>query len=205
MLYNAKILSKDNYLLKNIGVVDPESIDDYIERGGYEGAKKALGMADKEIIDVVSESGLIGRGGACFPTGRKWEFTYNVKDADQKYIICNADEGEPGTVKDRVLLEGDPHKLIEGMIIAGYAIGATKGFIYIRGEYRRSIDTMNQAIAMATEKGFLGKNIQDSGFDFELRVAEGGGAYVCGEETALIESIEGKEESRDLNLRFLRS
>jgi len=191
MKYNAKILSTDNVLLKNVGVIDPLKVDEYVAKGGYEGLKKALGMDRKEIIEVVSDSGLRGRGGANFPTGRKWMFTYNA-DADQKYIIINADEGEPGTVKDRVLMEGDPHQLIEGIVIAAYAIGATKGFIYVRGEYRESINTIRKAIAAAVEKGFLGEKILGTDFSFELSVAEGGGAYVCGEETALIDSIEGK-------------
>ncbi len=191
MKYNAKILSTDNVLLKNIGNIDPLKIEEYVTSGGYEALKKTVSMDRKEVIDVVSDSGLRGRGGANFPTGRKWLFTYNAQ-ADQKYIICNADEGEPGTVKDRILMEGDPHQLIEGITIAAYAIGATKGFIYIRGEYRDSINTVNAAIKQAEEKGMLGKNILGSGFDFELSVAMGGGAYICGEETALIDSMEGK-------------
>ncbi|HPM46412.1 MAG TPA: NADH-quinone oxidoreductase subunit NuoF [bacterium] len=191
MKFNTKILSTDNVLLKNIGSIDPLKIDDYIAAGGYEALKKAVKMDRKEIIDVVSDSGLRGRGGANFPTGRKWLFTYNTQ-ADQKYLVINADEGEPGTIKDRVLMEGDPHQIIEGMVIAAYAIGATKGFIYIRGEYSDSIKTMNAAIKQAEEKGMLGKNILNSGFDFEMSVAMGGGAYVCGEETALIDSMEGK-------------
>jgi len=193
MNYNAKILSadKDHVLLKNVGKIDPMSIDAYVKAGGYEGLKKALAMDPKKVIDEVSESGLRGRGGANFPTGRKWTFTAGAK-ADQKYIICNADEGEPGTVKDRILMEGDPHQMIEGIVIGAYAIGATKGFIYIRGEYRKSIETIEKAIADAEKKNFLGKGILGSKFDFELRVVEGGGAYVCGDETALIESIEGK-------------
>jgi NADP-reducing hydrogenase subunit HndC len=191
MKFNTKILSTDNVLLKNIGSIDPLKVDDYIAAGGYEALKKAVKMDRKEIIDVVSDSGLRGRGGANFPTGRKWLFTYNA-NADQKYLIINADEGEPGTIKDRILMEGDPHQIIEGMVIAAYAIGATKGFIYIRGEYCDSIKTMNAAIKQATEKGMLGKNILNSGFDFEMSVAMGGGAYICGEETALIDSMEGK-------------
>lgn len=191
MKYNTKILSTDNVLLKNVGVIDPLKIDEYVAKGGYEALKKALKMDRKEIIDTVSDSGLRGRGGANFPTGRKWMFTYNAK-ADQKYLIVNADEGEPGTIKDRILMEGDPQQLIEGMIIAAYAIGASKGFIYVRGEYRDSIKTLRKAIAQAEEKGYLGKNILKSDFSFELSVAEGGGAYICGEETALIDSIEGK-------------
>lgn len=183
MNYNAKILSTDNVILKNVGVIDPANIEDAIKAGAYEGLKKALKLDAKKIIDEVTESGLSGRGGAFFPAGRKWSFTFAAK-ADQKYLICNADEGEPGTVKDRILMEGDPHQLIEGMAIAAYAIGATKGFIYIRGEYRKSIETMQNAIDQAEKKNLLG--------NFKLLIAEGGGAYVCGDETALIESIEGK-------------
>jgi len=193
MNYHAKILSaeKDHVLLKNVGKIDPMSIDAYIKAGGYEGLRKALAMDPQKVIEEVSESGLRGRGGANFPTGRKWTFTANAK-ADQKYIICNADEGEPGTMKDRILMEGDPHQVIEGIIIGAYAVGATKGFIYIRGEYRKSIETITKAIADAEKKGFIGRGILGSKFDFELYVAEGGGAYICGDETALIESIEGK-------------
>ncbi|MFO7736717.1 MAG: NADH-quinone oxidoreductase subunit NuoF [bacterium] len=191
MDFNTKILSDNNNILSNVGKINPLKIEDYIENGGYKSLEKALNMDQKEVIDTVSDSGLKGRGGAKFPTGRKWMFSYSAK-ADQKYMICNADEGEPGTVKDRVLMEGDPHKLIEGMAIAAYAIGATKGFIYVRGEYRKSIKTLKTAIKQAEEKNLLGKDILGSGFDLELSIAEGGGAYVCGEETALIESIEGK-------------
>ena len=191
MKYNAKILSTDNVLLKNVGVIDPLKVDEYVANGGYEALKKVVGMDRKEVIDVVSDSGLRGRGGANFPTGRKWMFTYNAQ-ADQKYIIINADEGEPGTVKDRILMEGDPHQIIEGIVIGAYAIGATKGFIYVRGEYREPINTLRKAIEAAEEKGFLGEKILGTDFNFELSVAEGGGAYVCGEETALIDSIEGK-------------
>jgi NADH-quinone oxidoreductase subunit F len=190
MNYNAKILSTDNVLLKNVGRIDPLSVDAYVKAGGYEGLKKALAMEPKKVVDLVTETDLLGRGGAFFPAGKKWSFTAGAK-ADAKYIICNADEGEPGTVKDRVLMEGDPHQIVEGIVIAAYAIGASKGFIYIRGEYRKSIDAIRQAIADAEKNNFLGKKILGSKFDFELLVAEGGGAYICGDETALIESIEG--------------
>jgi NADH-quinone oxidoreductase subunit F len=191
MNYNAKILSDNNILLKNIGKIDPQNINEALKNGGYNALRKALKLSSKEIIDEVMDSGLKGRGGAGFPTGRKWLFTYNAK-SEQKYLICNADEGEPGTVKDRIFMEGDPHLLIEGMIITAYAIGATKSFIYVRGEYSKSIETLQNAIIQAKENNFLGKNILGSGFDFEIEIASGGGAYVCGEETALIESIEGK-------------
>jgi NADH-quinone oxidoreductase subunit F len=179
-------------VLKNAGVIDPENINEYIANDGYMAMGKVLSeMQPKDVIDVVKDSNLRGRGGAAFPTGTKWGFTYNT-DADQKYVICNADEGEPGTFKDRLIMEGDPHLVIEAMVICGYAIKATKGFIYIRGEYKLSIDRIKKAIKDATELNLLGKNIMGSGFDFELEVCLGGGAYVCGEETALIESIEGK-------------
>ncbi len=191
MNYNAKILSSNHVLLKNIGKIDPLDIEAYIKAGGYEGLKKAIVMSAKKVIDEVTDTNLLGRGGAFFPAGKKWSFTYSAK-ADQKYIICNADEGEPGTVKDRVLMEGDPHQVIEGVVIGAYAIGASKGFVYVRGEYRKSIETMNKAIADAEKKGFLGKDILGSQFGFELNIVEGGGAYVCGDETALIESIESK-------------
>ncbi|HIP92064.1 MAG TPA: NADH-quinone oxidoreductase subunit NuoF, partial [Thermotoga sp.] len=148
-------------------------------------------MTPEDVIEEIKKSGLRGRGGAGFPTGIKWEFTAKAK-GDQKYILCNADEGEPGTFKDRLIMEGDPHSLIEGMIIAGYAVGATRGYIYIRGEYHSSIDIIRKAIKDAYEYGFLGENILGSNFSFDLSVRLGAGAYVAGEETALIESIEGK-------------
>jgi NADH-quinone oxidoreductase subunit F len=179
-------------VLKNCGVINPESIDEYIAVGGYEATAKALNtMKPQEVVDEVKNSGLAGRGGAAFPTGLKWEFALRTA-GDQKYVICNADEGEPGTFKDRLILEGDPHKLIEGMIIAGYAIGASKGYVYIRGEYALSIERLEKAIADARAYGLLGENILDSGFAFDIAVMKGAGAYVCGEETALIESLEGK-------------
>ncbi|MBN1478744.1 NADH-quinone oxidoreductase subunit NuoF [candidate division KSB1 bacterium] len=185
-------------VLKNAGVIDPESIDEYIAHDGYEALGKALTeMKPDDVIDEVKKSGLQGRGGAFFPTGLKWSFAA-AEESDQKYIICNADEGEPGTFKDRLILEGDPHCVIEGMVLAGYAVGATQGYVYIRGEYRMSIDRLNRAIKQARANGLLGENIFDSGFSFDLEVREGAGAYICGEETALIESIEGKRgEPRD--------
>ncbi|MBA4417593.1 MAG: NADH-quinone oxidoreductase subunit NuoF [Syntrophus sp. (in: bacteria)] len=179
-------------VLKNCGFINPESIDEAIAADGYQAAAKALSsMKPDEIIAEVKHAGLTGRGGAAFPTGLKWEFASKV-DNPVKYIVCNADEGEPGTFKDRLILEGDPHKLIESMIIGGYATGATKGFVYIRGEYELSIERLEKAIADARSYGLLGTNIFDSGFDFDITVMKGAGAYVCGEETALIESIEGK-------------
>jgi len=185
-------------VLKNAGVIDPESIEEYIAHDGYEALGKALTeMKPEDVIEEVKKSGMQGRGGAFFPTGLKWSFAA-VEDKEQKYIVCNADEGEPGTFKDRLILEGDPHSIIEGMALAGYAVGATMGYVYIRGEYKMSIDRLNRAIEQAKENGLLGENLFDSGFTFNLEVREGAGAYICGEETALIESIEGKRgEPRD--------
>jgi NADH-quinone oxidoreductase subunit F len=177
-------------VLRNSGIIDPENIDEYIAREGYEAVGKAFSLKPEGVIEEIKKSGLIGRGGAGFPTAMKWGFAHNAP-GDQKYIICNADEGEPGTFKDRLILEGDPHKLIEGMIIAGYAIGATKGFVYIRGEYSLSIERLEKAIAQARQYELLGDNILESGFSFDMAVMKGAGAYVCGEETALIESLEG--------------
>ena len=178
-------------VLRNSGIINPESIDEYIANEGYEATAKAFTLKPEGVIEEIKQSGLVGRGGAAFPTAMKWDFARKAP-GDQKYIICNADEGEPGTFKDRLILEGDPHKLIEGMIIAGYAIGATKGFVYIRGEYSLSIERLEKAIAQARQYGLLGDNILESGFSFDLSVMKGAGAYVCGEETALIESLEGK-------------
>ncbi|HHY46545.1 MAG TPA: NADH-quinone oxidoreductase subunit NuoF [Firmicutes bacterium] len=178
-------------VLRNCGMIDPDSIDEYIARDGYRALAKCLTeMTPGEVIDAVKESGLLGRGGAAFPTGVKWSFTARAT-ANQKYVVCNADEGEPGTFKDRLILEGDPHSIIEGMAIAGYAVGADKGFIYIRGEYVLSIERLERAIQKAREYGLLGEDILGSGFDFDIEVRKGAGAYVCGEETALIESMEG--------------
>jgi NADH-quinone oxidoreductase subunit F len=186
-----RVAEETRIVLKNVGEIDPTRIEEYIARDGYFALAKALQMKPGEIIEEIKRSGLRGRGGAGFPTGLKWEFTYKVS-ADQKYVLCNADEGEPGTFKDRLIMEGDPHSLIEGMIIAGYAVGATKGYIYIRGEYHSSIEILKKAIEQAYEYGFLGENILGSGFNFDLKIRLGAGAYVAGEETALIESIEGK-------------
>jgi NADH-quinone oxidoreductase subunit F len=182
---------KGRIILDNIGRIDPESIEEYIATGGYEALGKALAMKPEEVIKIVKDSMLKGRGGAGFPTGLKWSFVAGAK-GDQKYVICNADEGEPGTFKDRLIMEGDPHKVLEGMAICGYAVGATVGVIYIRGEYAISVKHIKKAIEDAKALGLLGKDIFSSGFDFDVRVNLGAGAYVCGEETALIESIEGK-------------
>lgn len=179
-------------VLRNCGIINPENIDEYIAEGGYEAIAKALhNMTPEEVVNEIKASGLMGRGGAGFPTGLKWEFAIKTP-GDEKFVICNADEGEPGTFKDRLILEGDPHKLIEGMLIAGYAIKANTGFVYIRGEYGLSIERIEKAIADARSYGLLGKNILDSNFSFDIFVKKGAGAYVCGEETALIESLEGK-------------
>jgi len=179
-------------VLRNCGVIDPESIDEYIERGGYEALQKVIkDMSPVDVIDEIKESGLRGRGGAGFPTGLKWQFAYN-NYADKKYVICNADEGDPGAFMDRSVLEGDPHEVLEGMLIAAYAIGSDTGFIYCRAEYPLAVKRLRIAIEKAKEKGFIGKNILGSDFDFDLTVYEGAGAFVCGEETALMKSIEGK-------------
>lgn len=177
--------------LRNCGYINPDDIDEYIARDGYRGLGKALlEMSPKDVIDEMILSGLRGRGGGGFPSGSKWNFAYN-NDSDQKYVICNADEGDPGAFMDRALLEGDPHSILEGLIISGYAIGADKGFVYVRIEYPTAIEKLKTAIAQAKEYGLLGKNIFGSGFDFDIEIRLGAGAFVCGEETALIASIEG--------------
>lgn len=178
--------------LKNCGVINPENIDEYIAFDGYKALEKALKeMTPDEIIDVISKSGLRGRGGAGFPTGKKWEFT-KAAENEQKYVVCNADEGDPGAFMDRSILEGDPHSVLEAMSIAAYCIGANKGFIYVRAEYPIAVKRLQIAIDQARDYGILGKNIFDSGFDFDIEIRLGAGAFVCGEETALLESIEGK-------------
>ncbi len=179
-------------VLKNRGTIDPESIDEYIARDGYMAAAKALlEMTPEEIVEEVKTSGLRGRGGAGFPTGLKWEFASREK-SDLKYVLCNADEGDPGAFMDRSVLEADPHALLEGMLIAARAIGASRGYIYCRAEYPLALRRLDIAIAAARDYGLLGENILDSGFDFDLEVYQGAGAFVCGEETALMHSIEGK-------------
>ncbi|AKL98108.1 NADH-ubiquinone oxidoreductase-F iron-sulfur binding region domain-containing protein [Endomicrobium proavitum] len=179
-------------VLKQCGVVDPENIDEYIFDGGYRAAKKAcIDMTDKEICDVVLAAGLRGRGGGGFPTGKKWDLT-RVQQRDKKYIICNGDEGDPGAFMDRSVMEGNPHSVIEGMIIAAKAIGADEGYVYVRTEYGLAVERMKKAVEAAVQKGVLGKNIFGSAHNFTLHVMEGAGAFVCGEETALIASIEGK-------------
>ena len=178
--------------LRNCGAIDPENIDEYIAVDGYKGLTKALTqMTPEEVIAEVLKSGLRGRGGAGFPTGKKWEFTAKAQ-GDQKYVCCNADEGDPGAFMDRSILEGDPHAVIEAMAIAGYAVGATQGYIYVRAEYPIAVQRLEIAIKQAREYGLLGENILDTGFNFDLDIRLGAGAFVCGEETALMTSIEGK-------------
>lgn len=174
-----------------VGIIDPRSIADYVAHGGFEGLKQALAMAPDDIVETVTQSGLRGRGGAAFPTGIKWK-TVATTPAAQKYIVCNADEGDSGTFSDRLLMEGDPCTLIEGMTIAGLAVGASDGYLYIRSEYPQAIQTMQYAIDAARAAGWLGADIQGSGHSFDLEIRVGAGAYICGEETSLLESIEGK-------------
>ena len=177
--------------LRNCGIIDPESIDDYLSVRGYEALAKVLtDMSPAQVIDEVKRAGLRGRGGAGFPTGLKWELTAKQPDAE-KYVICNADEGDPGAFMDRSAIEGDPHTVLEGMIIGGYAIGSKKGIIYIRAEYPLAIKRLEKALAAARSEGMLGENILGSNFSFDIEIRLGAGAFVCGEETALIQSIEG--------------
>lgn len=176
--------------LRNCGVIDPEDIRDYILYDGYKALKKVLNMTQQEVIDVVKNSGLRGRGGGGFSTGLKWQFTLNNK-SDEKYVVCNADEGDPGAFMDRSILEGDPHSIVEAMAICGYAIGADKGLVYIRAEYPLAVNRLKISIKEARESGLLGKKIFDSEFNFDIEIKYGAGAFVCGEETALIHSMEG--------------
>ena len=177
--------------LRNCGVIDPENINEYIAMDGYQALAKCLTeYTPDEVIQIVKDSGLRGRGGGGFPTGLKWSFT-RKNQADQKYVVCNADEGDPGAFMDRSVLEGDPHCIVEAMAICGYATGATEGYIYVRAEYPIAVKRLQIAIDEARELGLLGKNIFDSGFDFDLHIRLGAGAFVCGEETALMTSIEG--------------
>ena len=177
--------------LRNCGVINPENIEEYIGTGGYEALGTVLTeKTPEDVIQILLDSGLRGRGGAGFPTGLKWKFAA-ANEADQKYVCCNADEGDPGAFMDRSILEGDPHAVLEAMAIAGYAIGASQGYIYVRAEYPIAVKRLEIAIAQAREYGLLGKNIFDSGFDFDIELRLGAGAFVCGEETALMTSIEG--------------
>jgi len=183
-------MEETRILLKNLGKINPVSSADYVAAGGYKGLRKAVANPEA-IVDIIKDSGLRGRGGAGFPTGLKWSFTKGTP-SDQKYIICNADEGEPGTNKDRILMSGDPHSMFEGMTIAGIAVGATKGFIYLRAEYPYLLPILKDALKEAESAGYIGRNILDSGLDFDIEIRSGAGAYICGDETALMESIEGK-------------
>jgi len=176
--------------LRNCGFINPENIDEYIAREGYGALGTCFEMTPQAVIDVIKESGLRGRGGGGFPTGLKWEFA-SKNDADQKYVVCNADEGDPGAFMDRSILEGDPHSVLEAMAICGYTMGADLGVIYIRAEYPLAIERLKIAIAQAREYGLLGKDILGSGFNFDVEMRYGAGAFVCGEETALIHSMEG--------------
>ena len=183
--------SQQRVTAARIGVVDPNDIDDYIAHGGYVGLNTALAMPPREIVRTVTDSGLRGRGGAAFPTGIKWQ-TVLDQVAAQKYIACNADEGDSGTFADRMLMEGDPFALIEGMAIAGLAVGATQGYIYLRVEYPHAARGLARALHVARERGYLGRNLRDSGRDFDIAVRLGAGAYICGEETSMLESLEGR-------------
>jgi len=176
---------------RNMGIIDPLKIDEYIAHDGYFALQKVLEMKPEEVIQILKKSGLRGRGGAGFPTWLKWDLTKKV-EGEEKYVLCNADEGDPGAFMDRSILEGDPHSVLEAMAIAGYAIGASKGYIYIRAEYPLAIERLKEGIKQAKEFGLFGENIMDSGFSFDIEIRMGAGAFVCGEETALIESIEGK-------------
>ncbi len=174
-----------------VGIIDPLSLGDYLRHEGYRGLQCAIALGPERIVQQVTESGLRGRGGAAFPTGIKWNTVLNAR-ADQKYVVCNADEGDSGTFADRMLMEGDPYALIEGMTIAAFAVGATRGYIYVRSEYPHAIVALNRAISFARAAGYLGEDILGSGKAFELEVRKAAGAYVCGEETAMLESLEGK-------------
>jgi NADH-quinone oxidoreductase subunit F len=178
-------------LLKNNGIIDPNSIEDYVAVGGYQAVAKAFAMKPQAVIDEIKRSGLRGRGGAGFATGTKWELC-RAAQGDPKYVICNADEGDPGAFQDRGLIEGNSHCILEGMIIGAYAIGASQGYVYIRHEYPLAVETIRRAVKQAEEYGLLGKNILGSGFDFDLHIQLGAGAFVCGEETAMMASIEGR-------------
>lgn len=183
---------QERRVLKNCGFINPESLDDFLKNDGYKAAKKAISeMSSEFVIKNIVDSGLRGRGGGGFPTGVKWEIA-SKNDAKQKYIVCNADEGDPGAFMDRSILEGDPHSVIEGMLIAGYAIGATKGLVYIRAEYPLAVERLSKAIEAARKNGYLGENLFGTHFAFDIEIKFGAGAFVCGEETALIHSMEGK-------------
>jgi len=186
------LYGQQRVVLRRAGLIDPNSIEEYIAQDGYFALAKAVTeMTPADVVQAVKDSGLQGRGGAGFPTGMKWQFVVNQPEK-KRYIVCNADESEPGTFKDRLILEGDPHAVLEGMALAGYAVGADEGWIYIRGEYTLAKERLERAIQQAEELGVLGDNLFESGFSFHIHVHAGAGAYVCGEETALLESLEGK-------------
>ena len=185
------LASQQRLTFARVGIVDPVSVADYVIHGGYQGLRNALSMAPEAIVQAVTESGLRGRGGAAFPTGIKWK-TVLDQPPQQKYVTCNADEGDSGTFSDRMLMEGDPLTLIEGMTIAGIAVGATQGYIYLRAEYPHAYRALNSAIAAAYQARYLGSDVMGSGKRFDLEVRLGGGAYICGEETSMLESLEGK-------------
>jgi formate dehydrogenase iron-sulfur subunit len=185
------LAKQERLTFARVGITDPLSLSDYLAHDGYKGLKNTLAMAPADVVQQVTDSGLRGRGGAAFPTGIKWKTVLGAQ-SDQKYIVCNADEGDSGTFADRMIMEDDPFVLIEGMTIAGVAVGATQGYIYLRSEYPYAFDVLNQAIAIAEQAQYLGENIQGSGKTFHLEVRLGAGAYICGEETALLESLEGK-------------
>lgn len=189
---------------KNCGNITPDSVAEYVNAGGFEALKKAITMQPLEIIDEVKKSALMGRGGAAYPTGLKWEQAYAITK-NPKYIVCNADEGEPGTFKDKLILSGDPLRLIEGMTIAAYVLSAKEGYIYIRGEYAEIQKLVKSAIENAKAAGFLGDNILGTDFSFNLEVVSGAGAYVCGENTALVESIEGKAGRPRIKPPFIKN
>ncbi len=185
------IARQERLTFSRVGIIDPLDLDQYITHGGYEGLQRALTLSGAQVVQEVTDSGLRGRGGAAFPTGIKWK-TVLDQQAEQKYVVCNADEGDSGTFSDRMLMEGDPFTLIEGMTIAGIAVGATQGYIYLRAEYPHAEVALRAAIATARQTGYLGRDVLGSGKSFELDVRMGAGAYICGEETSLLESLEGK-------------
>lgn len=182
--------AENHIVLRNVGIVDPESIDDFFAYEGGQAFATAVQMTPELLVEIIKDSGLRGRGGAGFPAGIKWDAVRKAP-GKKKYIICNADESEPGTFKDRIIMEGDPFTIIEAMLIAGYAVGSDEGYVYIRGEYQLALDRVEKAIQQAREYGVLGKNIFNTGFDFDIHIHAGAGAYICGEETALLEAIEG--------------
>lgn len=189
-------------VLRNCGKIDPENIEECIENRGYTALARALsGLSPEKIVEEIKESGLRGRGGAGFPTGTKWQLVRDAK-AEKKYVVCNADEGDPGAFMDRSVLEGDPHSVIEGMVIAGYAIGSDEGYIYVRAEYPLAVKRVRIALEQSRARGFLGENVLGSGFSFDIKIKEGAGAFVCGEETALIASLEGRRGMPEIRPPF---